>query len=207
MKYLIYDLETTGLMRSDEAIQFGGILTDENLQIERGYNFYGYTQVPISQKAQDTHGISKAMLRRLSNGKTFEDCFYEASFQNEKDLTWVSFSTNGFDERMINQTLEHNGLPKYDFGSKANFFGAETSGIHRLDAYACLRGRVFHGRNQRLSQIVSTLPYTDEKVQRAFDAYFSDISYNTAFHDALFDAFCLWLVLAHYKSRLGINGL
>lgn len=207
MKYLIYDLETTGLMQSDEAIQFGGVLTDENLRIERAYNFYGYTQVPISQKAQDVHGISKTMLRKLSGGKTFEDCFYDASFQKEKDLTWVSFSTNGFDERMINQTLKHNGLSEYNFGSKLSYFGAEGLGIHHLDAYTCLRSRIFHGRNQRLSQIVATLPYTAEKVQAVFENNFSNIAYNTAFHDALYDSFCLWLVLAHYKSRLGVDGL
>lgn len=207
MKYLIYDLETTGLLRTDEAIQFGGILTNDKLSIEKAYNFYGYTQVPIAEKAEAAHGISKTLLHRWSNGKTFEDGFYESSFLQEKDLTWISFSTNGFDERMLNQTLTHNGLPAYDFGSKIAYLGAESSGIHNFDAYGALRRRVFNGRNQRLSQIVNTLPYTTERIQQIFEKKFVNISNNVAFHDALYDSYCLWLVLSFYKSRLGLDGL
>lgn len=207
MEYFIYDTETTGLTRSDEIIQLAGLLVDDNLNLLKAIDFYCYTQVAISKSATQVHGITSTALRKLSDGKTFEDYFYESELSKKKNLTWISFSTNGFDERMINQTLKNNGLPAYDFGPEIKYFGAEKVGVHRFNAYAFLKNRCFNGKNAKLTQMIACTPYANTLDSLFAKVFHDDAAKHLQFHDALYDSFALWVLLSHFKSRLGINGL
>lgn len=206
MKYLFYDLETTGLTKQDEVIQFGGILTDAKLQPQKAFSFYCYTQVPIAKKAAAVHGITAGKLMKLSDGLTFEDQFYDASFMKEKDLTWISYSTSGFDERVIEQTLKNNGLPEYDFGSALPYF-KDATGIHHLDAYSVLRNRCYCGRNNKLSQLPKSIPDGEQRIDEMYARLFNGKVSGNQYHDALYDAFVLWWIMNYHKARLGLNEL
>lgn len=207
MNYLFYDVESTGLTNSDEVVQFAGILTDENLRLQRAYSFYCYTPVPMSKKVSEITGLSATILHKLSEMQTFEDQFFQLSLHKLKDLTWIAYSTNHFDERMINYTLEHNGLPRYDFGTPLPHFDSRAAGIHTIDAYHLLQNRCFGGRNQKLSQAIASVPGGELEVRELFDAKLASASAVRGYHDALYDSLTLWWLLNHFKSRLGINEL
>lgn len=116
MRYLLFDVETTGLSKRDEVIQFSGFLLNNNFKnIEKVVNFYCMSDVPISSRAREIHHIGQAELRRLSDSKTFEEYYYEMPdiFDNVNN-SFISYNTD-FDTRMTNQTLENNGIKKFNF--------------------------------------------------------------------------------------------
>lgn len=204
MEYIFYDTETTGFTRCDEVIQFSGFVTDENLKLKSAIDFYCYTQVPINKKALEVHGINASALWKLSGGKTFEDQFYDSSISKKNDLVWVSYSTSGFDERLVNQTLKNNGLPGYDFGSKITYFGQETNGIHTMEFYKTLKNRCFDGRDKKLVQAVQDAGFSKDQAESLFRKVLKKEG-TAVFHNALFDAFSLYLLAMRYKRELGLS--
>lgn len=119
MKYLIFDTETTGLHSQDEVIQFSGLILDNNLKLKRGYNWYCDTPHEINKDAAAVHGITKKMLHDLSGGKVFEDRWFTMlnGIDMTEGITFVGWNVD-FDKRLINQTLNNNGLDEFDFGRK-----------------------------------------------------------------------------------------
>ena len=197
MKYVFYDVETTGLTGRDEVIQFGAIIADENLLPRAWEVFYCDTQVPIHKDAQKLHEIDAKTLHTLSNGQTFEDRFFKLPFVNTEDVVWISYSNGGFDERLITQTLRNNGLPKYNFGKKVNYL--PKGGGFLYNAYEGIRVRVNNGKPYKLGQLVSQLRLTGDGADSMF---LKLVGRDASFHDALYDAFCLWLVVYNYKELL-----
>jgi len=120
VRYVIFDVETTGLMKTDEVIQFGALVAGSDFRPEYPVNFYCYTQEPISPGAAKANGMNKKKLMELSGGKSFEDSWLELPFVKDggNDTIWVSYSSGGFDTRLINQTLSQNGLPRMKFGNR-----------------------------------------------------------------------------------------
>lgn len=201
MKYVIYDTETTGLTRSDEVVQFGAIVTDEKFVPQKAVSFYCYSQVPISEGARKVTGLDAKTVHELSGGATFEDRFLNLSFVNDKDVVWISYSANGFDERLVNQTLKNNGLSEHKFGEKKLYF-TDSDKQYTLDAFNAIRLRVFNGKVQKLGQMAAALGYSEEKIDELFKRV---IKGNGKFHDALYDSFVLWLVVNKCKERLNFG--
>lgn len=197
MKYVIYDVESTGLTRNDEVIEFGCFVANNEFIPVDAHKFFCYTQVPISEGAKKVNGLSAARVHALSGGKTFEDNFLALPFINDKDLVWVSYSNGGFDERLVNQTLKNNGLDKYPFGKRECYFKQQPGYV--FDAYNALVSRVFNGRAMKLGQTMVTTGLTEEKMDLLFEKV---VAQPVGFHDALYDAFVLWYVVNHYKERL-----
>lgn len=200
MKYIIYDIESTGFLKRDEVIEFGCIVADERFVPKGYYRFYCYTQVPIAPGAAKVNGLSASKLMELSDGDTFEDMFFKLPFVKDKDLVWVSYSRGGFDERLINQTLRNNGLPAYGFGERKRFFQKDPGYV--LDAYAALQTRVFDGKSKKLAQALLELGISE----RQFDEYFYKVTgHKATFHEALYDSLVLWYVVNHYRKRLSFE--
>lgn len=202
MRLVFYDLETTGLTRRDEPIQFGAIVTDEKLIPRNFCSFYCETQVPISQGSYAVHGITKELLHSLAGGKTFEDKFFELPFvKNDKETVWCSYSTSGFDERLVNQALLNNGLEKYDFGPTTKSLDT-ISGKCLFKVYDTLRVRKSHGKDKKLMQYVFETGITED----AFNKLYTLMTHEDGkFHDALFDAFALWYIVYQNKELLGFG--
>lgn len=200
MKYFIFDTETTGLGSFDEVVQFSGFLTDEDLNPQKFINFYCFTQVPVSAGASKVNGLNTTVLRQLSNGLTFEDQWLKLDFINEPDLIWVSYNKGGFDTRMINNTLVHNGLPAHNFGTEITVLNQYSSGVYTYNAFAAIKRRAFSGVNNKLETVAKSLPYSKQKLDDVFDKITSGKC--ARYHDALYDAFILMMVLRHYKNVL-----
>ncbi|MEY8333073.1 3'-5' exonuclease [Lachnospiraceae bacterium 47-T17] len=203
MRYAVVDVETTGLGRKDEVIQFACILADENFNAMKLYNTYCYTQHPIDPRAFAVHKLDKETLLKLSKGRTLEDnIVLMKDLFNQKDITWVEYSNNGFDLRLINQTLINNGASAVDFGKRTVKLDADV-GIWNYSIMHGICNLLFGGRMVKLSQAVKSLPYTEENIRTMFRRYVSLNKTNSdGFHNADFDAFVTWLLLYAYGKKL-----
>ena len=205
VRYVIFDVETTGLMKTDEVIQFGALVAGSDFRPEYPVNFYCYTQEPISPGAAKANGMNKKKLMGLSGGKSFEDSWLELPFVKDggNNTIWVSYSSGGFDTRLINQTLSQNGLPKMKFGNRVIDLRHNTKFPCEYNAMAALKSQVFGGRSMKLSEVCASSGLTETKLDSAFNKAFKD---NIArYHDALYDSFALWAVLYNYREILGLE--
>ena len=199
MQYAVFDVETTGLGIKDEVIQFSCILTDENFCALNYFNFYCYTQQELDVKASEITGINREDLWRLSEGKTFEDQFFKLKeLVNNPNLVWVHYSTNGFDLRLVNQTLTNNGLDTFYFGKNCTRLDKQ-SGVWNFNICNALANFKYGGRPRRLSQAASELPYSEEEIIRVLESKCKGCGVN-GYHNALYDAFVTWLLLYQNKD-------
>lgn len=208
MHYAVFDVETTGLSNSDEVIQFACIVVGPQFNIERVINFYCYTQHPISSRALEIHGITKELLWQLSGGKTFEDQLDEIdSLTKMKDLIWIDYSTSRFDCRLVNQTLENNGLPGLNFGTPVSTLDVD-SGVHTFSILHAMANSYFYGKPRKLMQAASVLPMELTSIEKIFRKYFIEGSNNRIYkefpkcwHNAEYDAFVTYLLLYYNHER------
>ena len=203
-KYIFYDVETTGLTNSDEVVQFGAFVTDKDMRLKQQYSFYCYTQVAMSEGASNVTGLTKEKIYHLSGGKTFEDNFLQLPFvKSNKNNIWVSYSSAGFDERLVNQTLEHNGLKRMRFGSKTLNIHGDGHSSCVYNAMEAMRVQLFSGKRAKLSEACARSGLTEEQLDRMFKKTVP--TGEVQFHDALYDAFALWAVVYKNKRKLGFE--
>lgn len=214
MKYVLFDVETTGLTSSDEIIQFAAIvLNDRSFKtINALEDFYCFTTIPIKKAAQEVHGIDHELLIKLSNKQFFEDKFQRFYEAFNKDTIWVNYSNNLFDFRMINQTLEHGGADMVDFGTRVYDFDV-TSGLHHLDLMTLLAMK--NKGNKRAYSLANALKDTPGFEQEKFDVLYNNFcarldeinknnylnlpkvpdEYKKTYHNARYDAFAMWYLM------------
>lgn len=204
MKYIVFDVETTGLSRKDEVIQFSCIITDQNLIAKKFCNFYCYTQQPIAPNAFNVHKISKEDLYRKSGGRSFEDSWLELEHLfGGDDVTWVDWSTSGFDQRMIDQTLVNNGLEPYFTFSRVSDFAKCASGRHSFNLMEPV-AKKFGKRSMKLEEAERRLGYGKEQLDRLYQQMVGGLSpvlqQSSGYHHADYDAFITYVVLYRFFS-------
>lgn len=207
-KYVIFDVETTGMSKRDEVIQFSAIVVPDKVHTvccpEKMVNFYCETQVPISAGAFNVHQLSRQKLHVLSEGMVFEDNWLNfVDSLREHQVVWVDWSVGAFDERLINQTLTNNGLP--DYFHFPRFRDLNKCLEHR---FSCLDlmgivGSRFGKSSMKLVDAVNSLPYTRERINNAYLANATrlpNFDETMKFHNALYDSYVTRLVLKYYMS-------
>lgn len=204
MNYFLFDVESTGMTNKDEVIQFSGLLFDEKFALKKFFNFYCDTQQTIDPGALKVHGISKEILKKLSDGKTFEDNFFEMLkiLEQYPDLCWVSYNIE-FDKRLVNQTLVNNGLESFDFGKDLPKF-IKVLGKSNACLLQGMR-MIFPGRGgHKLYQIVERLPYSKEDIQKAFAklAITCNLDPELSYHNAAYDVYTSYLVFKYFAPKL-----
>ncbi|TNF65589.1 MAG: exodeoxyribonuclease I [Gammaproteobacteria bacterium] len=127
--YLFYDLETTGLDVSfDQVVQFAAILTDENLNELKRYNFLirlNPDTIP-SAYAQITHQIS--INQANSNGLNEYDAIKKIHhLLNRPNTISLGYNTLGFDDEFLRFSFYRNLLDPYTHQYK--------DGCRRMDIY------------------------------------------------------------------------
>lgn len=203
MKNIIIDNETTGLRSKDEVIQFAALVCDEKFRIVRIVNFYCDTVYPISAEAQRITGLDFEKIHHLSNGLTFEDQWiaFIDSLRDEKDITWIEWSSNGFDARMINQTLKKCGLKPYNFGKEVTTLGRE--GICHLNLLRAICNLCYNGSPRKLVVACRELLNTTEAViNNMYNSKIKTFDVNTGAHHADYDAFLCYLLLITYGDKM-----
>lgn len=199
MEYIVFDTEDTGLSSHDEVFQFAGLLLNRDLRIQRIFNFYCYTQVPITEKARQITGMTQTHLMELSNGLYFEDYFYKLDIFRKKSLVWIAYNT-AFDTRMINGTLTRGGLPIYSFGNPINNLNV-NSGIHTFDVMQLISA-TNNGIKKKLSVAQLDLGYSSEKLKAMYTKLAKLVNLDTSVmeHNALYDAMVTWCLLVKHKK-------
>jgi hypothetical protein len=88
-----------------------------------------------------------------------------------------------------------------------NYFGEASNGIWHLNAYKLLRTRCYGGAHRKLGQLIDLAGYGNSVEGMFRKVLGANADQHLRFHDALFDAFSLWVLLSANKSRLGIDGI
>lgn len=205
MKYIVFDVETTGLNKADEVIQFSAIVMNESFKSERAINFYCETQAPISAEAYNVHHLSKEKLHTLSEQMVFEDNWLKLieSLHGEQ-IVWIDWSVGGFDERIVNQTLTNNGLEDYfHFQRFANIGECKKNFLSTFDLMKVVSNKMGKAR-MKLGDAAKTLPYSKSQIDFAYDKLanqFNNIDESMRYHNSLYDTFVTWLL---FKYHLGV---
>ena len=213
MYYLVIDVETTGLTSKDEVIQFCGILLNDDLtKCKDFFDFYCMSTVKITDEAYNVHHINLDLLRKLSGDKFFEEYFYKVKKRIPQDCIVIQYGS-GFDTRMINQTLEHARLPKYDFGKTvASLKG--VSGVVNLNLMAYASKVFGSGRYLKLQNAMKRIDGYDsrqfEDMYHTFNANLKksgvpDPGNTILAHNARYDAFCTWYLARYLLKRYGLQ--
>lgn len=228
MHSLIFDVETTGLTKQDEVIQFSGLLIDDEFDIKKIYNFYCETDRQSCPAALAVHRLDQKILHTLSKGKTFEEQFFPLyeELRRLPDLTWASYGYS-FDTRMIYQTIQINAGIQLHFPDKdaavhssgqhgfcvmdmcTNFV---NSGIRRKNHEMAMHPKVLHNIYENFGIKDSLIrmgvsPDNKQQMQDVIDRLFSIItknvpSKNITLHDALYDCFLTFLTYRTFSMML-----
>jgi len=194
MKYVFYDVETTGLSAKDEVIEFAAVVTDENYSLLDVVDFFCYTTQPISKGALAVHGIDKHTLNVRSKGLFFEQQFIPWAEALGTDVIWFDWSSGGFDRRLINQTLTINGYDRWDFGSETKPKG----GSGYCNAMSLVGSQVGQ-RKLKLENAPSIFGLDKKLLNEVFvdvcNAFKIKGAQNT-YHTALYDAFVEFVLVS-----------
>ena len=204
MNYLIFDTETTGLGKQDEVIQFSGLLVNNDFKLQRGFNWYCDTQHPISQGALDTHGITKKMLHDLSDGKTFEDYWFQMmkTLDFDHGLTFIGWNVS-FDIRLINQTLNNNGLDEYNFGQKTKTLRLDND-IYNFDLMEPVASMLVNRERLKLEHASKMIKMSREELQKRYAklaAKFKKVA-TKDFHNSLYDTYITYEIFEEFARKL-----
>lgn len=203
MNYLIFDTETTGLHSQDEVIQFSGLILDNNLKLKRGYNWYCDTPHAISKEAEAVHGISKKMLHDLSGGKVFEDYWYY--MMNEIDMTegitFIGWNVD-FDKRLINQTLNNNGLDEFDFGKKVTTL-KKSSDVCSFDLMKAVANLLVGRDRLKLEQASKMISLDEATLKKRYSKLASKFPNVTEkdFHNSLYDTYVTYEIFSEFARK------
>lgn len=211
MQYVLFDVETTGLGKFDEVIQFCCFTFEDQFKVCKSmHDFYCMTTRPISPKALAVHNITAEKLRKLSDEKFFEEYFYELKKNFSKDCMFIYYSFSGFDMRLVNQTLQNQNLPAFNFGKKTDSLRPKT-GIYNYDLQSAISSYLGKRRACRLEEAVRLVSKDNvDTVKRRYLNFNkaitktcdSDIQNDQMFHNARFDVFCMWYLLSETSARL-----
>lgn len=206
MKYLFYDVETTGLLtdtdavHGDEVIQIGGVLTDDNLKPIRVFSYLcDTTKTSINKQAEAVHHITMETLR-----KTVRDIYLEEilitkvpELIQEKDLIIVGHNIN-FDIIMTQQTLRDTVINlSFDGEIKDSILPSNGRWIIDTMFYTKRSGRK-SSYNVGLSKLVEGYDDFFNEFMQEISIDMFDTNYvmdsHIWFHDACIDAIYCYLV-------------
>lgn len=203
MKYLIFDTETTGLHSQDEVIQFSGLILDNNLKLKRGYNWYCDTQHEINKDAAAVHGITKKMLHNLSGGKVFEDHWFTMlnGIDMTEGITFIGWNVD-FDKRLINQTLNNNGLDEFDFGRKVTTL-RNSPDVYSFDLMKAVANLMVGRDRLKLEQASKMISMDEATLKKRYSRLASKFT-NVAekdFHNALYDTYVTYEIFSEFAMK------
>lgn len=210
MHLVFYDIESTGLGSKDEVIQFGAIITDMNLHLVKVINKYSFTNMQIDPGAYAVHQLTLEDVYKYSRGKYFEEIVEEekALFRDSKNLIWIGYNDKA-DKRLINQTLENNGITPINFGRKISMIDHSLKkGVYNLDAMDLFVKALNGGRKGKLGYFVHNHAGIDfdrlQDVYKKFTKRLSFVSPRDGAHDAVYDSFVVWWIMSQHKDRMFI---
>ena len=214
-KYFVFDTEGTGLNKTmkDEVIQLSGFLLNENLDVIQIVDIYCNTTSPIPKESIAVHGITDKFLQENANNMFLEDYLALPEYKwlaDPHDLTVIGYNTS-FDTKLINTTLHNNGYATINFGiQKIKLPKSNAKGNYVFDMMKACQMLYGYRNYKKLSEVIK-LQVLDKKNKTEQDlfSYFQKFCKSKgftpkacSFHTALFDAFCVYLLIALNEKRL-----
>ncbi|REE94317.1 ATP-dependent DNA helicase DinG [Paenibacillus taihuensis] len=159
MNYAVLDLETTGHGASDEMIQVGLVLLDEQMSVIRTYSTFVKPTIPIPPFITQLTGIDEAMVK---DAPELEEVLLEL-IPLLDDAVLVAHNVS-FDAGFLNAALDRSGympfdgrrldtidllrilyptLTTYQLGAVTELFGIEHDQHHRADSDALATAELF----------------------------------------------------------------
>jgi len=158
-RFVVLDVETTGLGRSDQVIELGMVTIDPKGSVTERWESLIRPSVPISPAAARVNRITRQMLR---GAPTFTDLLPEIARRIERSC--IVAHNAAFDTRMLRQDFKRSGS-ELDPGSPIDTyavtrkkledslrdFGIRPSGSHRAMADASATAELFLRIAERVS--------------------------------------------------------
>ena len=139
-KYIIYDLETSGLSDAfDSIIQAAAILTDENFNIIDKFDLRGRMkrEYPVPHpKALVVNGAGIDQLKNHENSNFGLIKQMQQKFLEWGEATYLGYNSISFDERFVRQALYQSAFPPYLTNTNGNKRGDAMKIIHSAAAVA-----------------------------------------------------------------------
>lgn len=202
-----FDVESTGLSSKDEVIQFGAVIVDSvTFKVQRVINRYFLCSMPVPAEATQVHGITDEMLVQKSNGQFFEDLVMtDPLFYKEPNVLFVSYGN--FDTRCCNQTLENSGYKSIYFGNRTATLKTHFTGRYYADMMQICSSLYARGKyNLTLHKSLQEANLEQGLIENAFKMLLKEnnivFDQRAIFHDALYDAFCLFLITWKLGSKI-----
>ncbi|WP_341278126.1 ATP-dependent DNA helicase DinG [Paenibacillus sp. FSL H8-0537] len=169
MKYAVLDLETTGHSASDDILQVGLVLLDDDLEVIHTYNSFVKPTIAIPPFITQLTGIDEAM---VADAPELSDVLMDM-IPLLDDAVLVAHNVN-FDAGFLNQALDRSGyhtfagrrldtiellrilfpsITSYQLGAVSEQFGITHEHHHRADSDAMATAVIFAKSVQKLRSL------------------------------------------------------
>ena len=187
MKYLYFDVETTGLSRTSDILEFGGILCDSNFNIVKPINEYFLYDGIVPYSAVNVHGLSSQKLEFLGTRDFISAAPDIAKLLTDPDICLCGHNIVSYDLPVLASNLKNAGIQlntdKLRTIDTLTIAKQKFSGSHKLEdtltvcwhRSGCTRADVDAGF-AKLIQTNPTLVVDEDKT----------------FHSALYDSYVCW---------------
>lgn len=182
------DVETTGF-EPGQIAQLAYIITDDDLNFVKAENYY-FSVDSMPRAATEVHGLTKAKLKKLSDGKEF----YHSAPQIAEDLKNCDIICHNldFDSEFLDYELR--SCAQY---TKLNYSACTMQ--YFTDICQLRPKRNGKWKWPKLNEVLSHLKITEQEVldnaKRLFEC--EDIS----FHDARFDVSAVYLICSKAMTK------
>lgn len=197
MNYLFFDLETTGLARTSDILEFGGLLCDENLKIIRVYNEYFLHDEPVPASAINVHGLTSQKLEFLASRDFISAAPDIFNIVSQKDIYYCGHNVIRYDLPVLVSNLTKLGYS----------FSFSESNCRDTLQYSKKYFDGSHNLESTLSSILRKANLTVSDINSLYDRTCSDhiIDRSAHYHCALYDAFASWCAFTYFRLAYGIN--
>lgn len=189
MNYLYFDVETTGLQRSSDILEFGGVLCDENFEVIKLINEYFYYSDPIPYSAVSVHGLTNQKLEFLAQRDFLTAAPEIYDLVSNKNICLCGHNIVSYDIPVLKSNLNRSGI------------SWDTDSIKTIDTLQLSKS--LYSGSHKLEQVLQYCLHrsgcTQGDIDTAFKAElkkFPDliVDNDATYHSALYDAFICWCI-------------
>lgn len=192
--YLFFDVETTGISKSSDILEFAAIECSDDLRIQRVINNYYFYDDEVPSGASKVNGLTRQKLEFLADTDFMSDAKNIHEIFSRPQLKIVGHNVISYDLPVVKSNLHRAG------------FELNVSNEQCIDTLLMAREH-FKGKHDltsTISQVLSENGMTLNDIQRQFESseiikpYIKDKK--MTFHSGLFDAFVTFVIYVAWNT-------
>lgn len=188
--YIFFDVETTGIAKTSDILEFAAIECGEDLHITRVVNNYYYYDDEVPAGASKVNGLTRQKLEFLAESDFISDAKNIYAFLSRPDVKLVGHNIISYDLPVVKSNLRRAGLD------------LNVDNKQCLDTLLMARERYSgkHDLQSTLVKVLSESGLTLADIQEMYQAseaikpFIKDKK--MTFHSGLFDAFVTFIIYA-----------